>query len=259
VAGKVALVTGAASGIGRATALTLADHGASVFCADLAPAGAGQTAAAVAAAGGSAWPLRLDVTSEAAWTEVVDEVVRVGGWLDVLVNCAGVAHACPVADTSLEDWRRVLAVNLDGVFLGTRAAIRAMRRGGRPGSVVNVSSVSGIKAQPGSGAYCTSKAAVIMFSKTAALECLRNGDRVRVNAVSPGGVRTPMWKTMPFFQELMAREGGEEAAFAAMERGPPGARFALPEEIALAVLYLASDESLYVTGSNLVIDNGDTA
>jgi NAD(P)-dependent dehydrogenase (short-subunit alcohol dehydrogenase family) len=162
-------------------------------------------------------------------------------------------------DLSLDDWRRVMAVNLEGVFLGTKHAVRTMRQLGRGGSIINVASVSGIKAQPGASAYCTSKAAVIMFSKTVALECLRNGDNVRVNTVSPSGVKTPMWKTQPFFQELMAKEGGEEAAFQAMTRDTPYGRFALPEEIAWGILYLASDESLYVTGTDLVIDNGDTA
>lgn len=152
-----------------------------------------------------------------------------------------------------------MAVNLEGVFLGTKHAIRAMRQGGRGGSIINVASVAGMKAQPGAAAYCASKAAVIHFSKTAAVECARNGDNIRVNCVSPTGVKTPMWKTMAFFQELMAKEGGEEAAFRAMAGSAPGARWALPEEVALAILYLASAESSFVTGTNLVFDNGDTA
>jgi NAD(P)-dependent dehydrogenase (short-subunit alcohol dehydrogenase family) len=136
-----------------------------------------------------------------------------------------------------------------------------MRRGGpeQGGSIINVSSVSGMKAQPGASAYCASKAAVILFSKAAAMECLRAGERIRVNSISPAGVKTPMWTTMPFFQELMAQEGGEEAAFQAMARSAPQGRWALPEEVALAILYLASDESSYITGTNLVFDQGDTA
>jgi NAD(P)-dependent dehydrogenase (short-subunit alcohol dehydrogenase family) len=259
VAGKVALVTGAASGIGRATALALAEHGAAVACGDLDLAGAEQVAAAITAAGGTAWPCRLDVTAEPAWQAAVEDVLRRQGRLDVAVNCAGISAACPVAELTLDDWRRVLAVNLEGVVLGTKHAIRAMRQGGRGGSIVNVSSVSGIKAQAGASAYCASKAAVIMFSRVAALECLKAGDKIRVNTVSPSGVKTPMWKTMPFFQELMAKEGGEEAAFAAMERAHPQGRFALPEEVALGILYLASDESSYVTATDLAVDNGDTA
>jgi NAD(P)-dependent dehydrogenase (short-subunit alcohol dehydrogenase family) len=259
VAGKVALVTGAASGIGRATAVTLAAQGAAVACADLNLAGAEETAAAIASAGGASWAYRLDVTAEPAWQEVTGQILKAPGRLDIAVHCAGISFADPVADMSLEDWRRVMAVNLDGVFLGTRYAIRAMRQGGRGGSIINVTSVSGIKAQPGASAYCASKAAVIMLSRCAALECQRNGEAIRVNSISPTGVKTPMWKTMPFFQELMAKEGGEEAAFQAMARLAPGARWALPEEVAFAILYLASDESSFITATNLVFDNGGTA
>jgi NAD(P)-dependent dehydrogenase (short-subunit alcohol dehydrogenase family) len=259
VTGKTALVTGAASGIGRATALTLAEHGAAVCCADLNLAGARETVEAVTGTGGSAWECGLDVTRESAWEATMEQVVKTAGGLDILVNCAGISAACPVADLTLDDWRRVMSVNLESVVLGTKHAIRTMRTGRRKGSIVTVASVSGLKAQPGASAYCTSKAAIIMFSRVAALECLRNGDGIRVNTVSPSGVKTPMWKTMPFFQELMAKEGGEEAAFAAMTRSAPHGRFALPEEIALAILYLASDEALYVTGTDLAIDNGDTA
>jgi NAD(P)-dependent dehydrogenase (short-subunit alcohol dehydrogenase family) len=255
----VALVTGAGSGIGRATAITFASQGATVACADLSLAGAEETVFAITAVGGSSGAYRLDVTAEPAWQEVMGKILREQGRLDIVVNCAGISLACPVADLSLEDWRRVFAVNLEGVFLGTKYAIRTMRQAGRGGSVVNVSSVSGIKAQPEASAYCASKAAVIMFSKAAALECLRKGENIRVNSVSPTGVKTPMWKTMPFFQELMAKEGGEEAAFQAMVQSSPFGRWALPEEVALAILYLASDESSFVTGTNLVFDNGDTA
>src|SRR5262249_50202011 len=162
---------------------------------------------------------------------------------------------CPVADMSLDDWRRVLAVNLDGIFLGTKHAIRAMRTSG--GSIVLVSSASGLKAVPGASAYSASKAAGCMFARNAAKECADAGLAIRVNTVCPGAVKTPLWRTMPFFQELIARHGSEEAAFQAMTEGQPaGARFAEPEEIAQAILYLASDESRFVTGSDLVIDAG---
>jgi NAD(P)-dependent dehydrogenase (short-subunit alcohol dehydrogenase family) len=259
VAGKVALVTGAASGIGQATARVLAQQGAAVFCADVNTSGADETAKQITAAGGAAWACALDVTSEAAWERAIEQAVRERGRLDILVNCAGIAAAAPIAETTLEDWRRVMAVNLEGAFLGTKHAVRVMRQTSRAGSIVHVSSVSGLKAQPGAAAYCASKAALIMLSRTAALECLRGGDPIRVNTVSPSGVKTPMWKTQPFFQELMEKEGGEEAAFQAMVRDAPYGRFALPEEVALAIVYLASDESLYVTGTDLAIDNGDTA
>src|SRR5262245_48716359 len=212
VVGKVALVTGAASGIGQAAALALAAHGAAVACADLNTACLEETVAAVGAAGGSAWLCRLDVTAESGWEEATEQVLRRHGRLDIAVNCAGISFAAPVADMTLDDWRRVMAVNLEGVFLGTKHALRVMRRGGGTGSIINVASVSGVKAQPGASAYCASKAAVIMFSRAAAQECRQAGERIRVNSISPTGVKTPMWRTMPFFQELMAAEGSEEAA-----------------------------------------------
>ncbi len=250
VAGKVTLVAGAASGIGRATATLLAEHGAMVWCSDRDANGAAATAGPIA--GKSAG---LDVTREADWEAVIAAVVREHGRLDVLVNSAGISFACPVADMSFDDWRRVLLVNLDGVFLGTKHAIRAMRATG--GSIVNVSSASGLKSAPGASAYSTSKAAACMFSRAAAKECADAGLAIRVNTVCPGGVKTPLWRTMPFFQELIAKTGSEDAAFQAMlSKGPAGSRFAEPEEIAHAILYLASNESRYVTGTELVIDAG---
>src|SRR5215471_10922457 len=250
VAGKVALVAGAASGIGRATATLLAEHGAIVWCSDRDGDGAAATASSIK--GKSAG---LDVTREPDWEAVIAGVVAEHGRLDVLVNSAGISFACPVADTSLDDWRRVLQMNLDGIFLGTKHAIRAMRATG--GSIVNVSSAVALKAMPGASAYSTSKAAVCMFSRSAAKECADAGLAIRVNTVCPGGVRTPLWRTMPFFQELIAKTGSEDAAFQAMLAGQPAiSRFAEPEEIAHAILYLASDESRFVTGSDLVIDAG---
>src|SRR5713101_7639603 len=250
VAGKVALVAGAASGIGRAAATLLAEHGAIVWCSDRDAEGAAAAAGPIAGKSAS-----LDVTHEADWEAVIAAVVTEHGRLDVLVNSAGISFACSVADMSLDDWRRVLLVNLDGVFLGTKHAIRAMRAMG--GSIVNVSSVVGLKSAPGASAYSTSKAAVCMFSRTAAKECADAGLAIRINTVCPGGVKTPLWRQVPFFQELLSKTGSAEAAFQAMLAGsPPGSRFAEPEEIAHAILYLASDESRFVTGSDLVIDAG---
>ena len=250
--GKVALVTGAGSGIGRATALALASEGARVVCTDLDLASAEETAASIVEPG--SWSHRLDVSAPPAWEGAIGKILSEHGRLDVAVNCAGISHAAPVTEMDLEEWRRVMSVNLEGVFLGTAHAIRTMRRNASGGSIVNVSSLSGVKAQPGASAYCASKAAVIMFSKAAALECLEAGNGVRVNSISPAGVKTPMWRTMPFFQELMLSEGSEEAAFEAMA---PAGKWASPEEVARAILYLASDESSFVTGTNLVFAQGD--
>src|SRR3954467_4969895 len=152
VAGKTALVTGGASGIGRAVALVLAREGARVAVADLDEAGAGGAAAGVTAEGGTAAPYRLDVTAEDDWKAATDRLVAGWGRLDVAVNCAGISFARPVRKTSLTEWRRVLAVNLDGVFLGTRAAILAMRRT-KQGSIINIASAAARKPIPGTGAY----------------------------------------------------------------------------------------------------------
>lgn len=258
VAGKVALVTGAASGIGRASAMALAEEGASVMCSDLDPKGARETAAAILAAGRTASFCKLDVTSEASWRAVMEKVEETFGWLDVLVSSAGIPFGKPVTEMTLAEWRRVMAVNLEGVFLGTRHAVIAMRRRGG-GSIIHVSSASGLKASPGASAYCASKAAVCMFSKAVARECMEKGDGIRVNTLCPAGVRTPMWTAMPFFRGLVEKTGSEEAAFRELARTALHGRFAEPEEIARAVVYLASDESLYVTGTDLVIDGGYTA
>lgn len=252
-AGRVALVTGAASGIGRAAAALLAQQGARVLVADLDAVAAAQTAEAIAFAGGTAAAQPLDVTSEADWRAAVERVEQRWGGLHVLVNSAGIAQVRPVPDTSLAEWRGVLAVNLDGVFLGTRFGIQAMRRA-EGGSIVNVASASGLKAAAGAGAYCASKAAVLMLTRVAALECIQTGDRIRVNAVAPGGVKTAMWGKVPIGAEIMASE-----AWNAPVDAPPGKRFATPDEVARAILFLASEEASYITGSVLAVDAGYTA
>jgi NAD(P)-dependent dehydrogenase (short-subunit alcohol dehydrogenase family) len=252
------LIAGAASGIGRAAALLLAQHGAVVSCADLDAVGAAATAETAAKEGGLANALHLDVTSEPGWEAAIEDILRRHAHLDVLVNCAGVSFASPVTETKIEDWRRIMAVNVEGVFLGTKHAIMAMRRGGKGGSIIHVSSASGIKASAGASLYSASKAAVGMFTKAIAKECVERNDSIRVNCVSPSGVKTPMWRSMSFFQELVHKSGSEEAAFHTMAEKLLERRFADPEEIAAAILYLASDESRFVTGTELVIDGGYT-
>jgi NAD(P)-dependent dehydrogenase (short-subunit alcohol dehydrogenase family) len=258
VPGKAAFVTGAASGIGRATALLLSQHGALLTCADLDISGAAATAQDARSAGGMAMEVRLDVTSEINWEQAMKESLDRYQKLDVLVNCAGISSATPITETTHQDWRRVMAVNLDGTFLGTKYALLAMRQSGNGGSIVNVSSASGIKPSAGASAYSASKAAVCMLTQVAAKECIERGEAIRVNAVCPSGVKTPLWKTMPFFQDLVAKTGSDEAAFQSMAQSLLHKRFAEPEEIAEAILYLASDESRFVTGLNLVIDGGYT-
>lgn len=252
--GKIALVTGAASGIGRATALLFAQEGALVAVTDQNLEGAQRTAEACP----GARAYSLDITSEPAWAQVMQSVSTQLGPPSIIINCAGISAASPLVDTELAEWHRVLEINLSGVFLGTKHALQHLRKNGARGSIVNVASASGIKARPGAAAYCCSKAAVLMLTRCAALECLQAGEAIRVNSVSPGAVKTPLWGTMPFFQELIRSEGGEEAAFAALLKDAQQERWAEPGEIAAGILYLASDDALFVTGTNLVLDGGDT-
>jgi NAD(P)-dependent dehydrogenase (short-subunit alcohol dehydrogenase family) len=198
----------------------------------------------------------LDVTAEADWQSAVELVLNRWGGLHVLVASAGISLGKPLTETSLEEWRKVMSINLDGVFLGLKHSIPGMAKSGG-GSAVIISSASGIKAAAGAGAYATSKAALRMLAKTAALEGAKSA--IRVNTILPGGVETPMWRTMPFFQDLIAQLGSEEAAFRALGAAAPLERLAKPEEIADAIVYLASDESRFVTGAELVIDGGYTA
>ena len=240
--GKVALVTGGASGIGRATATRLADAGFRVVVTDLDPAG-GQVAGGIA----GAVFVEHDVTKESSWERAIATVLDTHYRLDVLVNNAGISYVRAVTDTTLADWRALMAVNLDGVFLGTKHGVRAMRRNGDGGSIVNVSSAAGLVGLPFMSAYCASKGAVRLFTKAVALECAP--EVIRVNSVHPGAVRTPIWAKVGVSPEL-------EASVAA---AAPLRRMAEPEEVADAIVYLASDASRYVTGSELVIDGGTTA
>jgi NAD(P)-dependent dehydrogenase (short-subunit alcohol dehydrogenase family) len=256
---KVALVTGAGSGIGRATAIVLAREGATVTVSDADVHAANRVACEIRETKGNdaaeAVALGLDVTDESAWAAAIEAILGRHRRLDVLVNNAGVSFARPVAETALDDWRRVLSVNLDGVFLGTRSAIHAMKPGGG-GSIINVASVSGVNPYPGASAYAASKAAVRLFSKVAAIECLDAGTGIRINLVTPGGVKTPMWETMDFFRTLAAEHGGTEGAFAVLAGTAPSHQFSTPEDVARTILYLASDESSHLTGVELVIANG---
>ena len=249
-AGQVALVTGAASGIGAACARLLAREDAFVYCADLDLDGTRDIAREIGDR--RALPVSLDVTSEADWAALLDTVHHTHPHLTALVHAAGVSAASPLAQTTLGEWRRVLAVNLDGAFLAARHGIADMAPQG--GAIVLIGSASGIQPAPGAAAYSTSKAAVAMLARAAAKECRADGIPLRVNVVSPGGVKTPLWRTMSFFQDLVSEHGSEEAAFVALAgSGPP---FATPEEIAEVVLFLLSPAATQVTGVEVAADGG---
>ena len=253
---KVAVVTGAASGIGRATALLFAREGARVVLTDIAESGE-EVMRAIRASGGQALFHLHDVTDEVVWQEVMSRTLTSYGRLDIMVNNAGTATSRRVTELSLPEWREQLAVNLDSVFLGTKYAVRAMRSGKQGGSIVNVSSVSGMVGSPGTAAYSASKGGVLMLSKAVAMECAP--DRIRVNSVCPGGVRTPIWQSAAWWKDFVDQVGGEDAAWKSLEANTPLGRMGEPEEIAEAILYLASDASRFVTGSELVVDGGYTA
>ena len=254
IAGKIAIVSGAAAGIGRASALRLAEEGASVCLGDIDEAGAEAAAAEIRGAGGEALALAHDVAEEADWRRVIDATVAQFGGLDILVNNAGIAFAAGIEDTTTEQWRRIMAVNVDSVFFGCKFAIPAMREGGgRGGAIVNISSILGLVGSPVQAAYNATKGAVRLFTKGVALECAEAGWNIRVNSVHPAYIRTPM------VERYAENWGSLEAGLAALGKLHPIGRVGEADEVANAVLYLASDEAKFVTGTELVIDGGYTA
>lgn len=252
VSGKVALVTGAASGIGRASAEALAREGASVVLTDIQVALGEQAAAGIAKAGGKAVFRQQDVTSEDGWAEIIGFIGREHGRLDILVNNAGIAVAGFVTELSLDEWRRQQAINVDSVFMGTREALPLMSKGGG-GSIINISSIAGLRGAPRLSAYCASKGAVRLFSKAVAIECaaLKNG--VRVNSIHPGIIETPIWAALGAPGSNLPPDLDTLAAL----RVPLGVK-GQPADIANAVVFLASDESSYITGEEMVVDGGMT-
>lgn len=251
VKGKVAIVTGAASGLGKGAASLLAKEGAKVILTDINEAGGKEAAEEIRRDGGEAIFLKLDVSNESDWSEVIKKTLTEFGRLDVLLNNAGVELVKEIADTSLEEWRWLMSVNLDGVFLGTKYGIRAMRESGG-GSIINISSVAGIVGTfDDTAAYCASKGGVRLLTKAAALECSKAGHdyNIRVNSIHPGVIKTPM------VEALLEDKGIRER----LKDIHPIGFIGEPTDIAYVVLYLASNESRLVTGSEMVIDGGWTA
>lgn len=249
--GKIAFVTGAARGIGAGIARAFAAEGAKVWLTDVVE----DEGRALAAELGEGHRFeRLDVAQEADW-EVVERLVADEGRLDILVNNAGITgfEAGPGAHdpehATIEEWHRVHRVNLDGTFLGCRAAIRAMRAHGT-GSIVNISSRSGLVGIPGAAAYASSKAAIRNHSKSVALWCAQQGLKIRCNSVHPAAIMTPMWEAM------LGTGPDREAKMAALVKDTPLKRFGTVEEVAALVVFLASDEAPYITGSEFDIDGG---
>jgi len=256
VAGKVAIITGGASGIGRASAIRLAGEGAAVVVTDIQDGPGKDVVEEIEAAGGSAEFLHHDVTSEDEWVAVVAAVMAQYERLDVLVNNAGIGIGASIIEMSLADWQRQQAVNLDGVFLGIKHCIPPMRDTGG-GSIINMSSVAGLKGTARLAAYNATKGGVRLLTKGVALECAQNRWHVRVNSVHPGIIETPIWDTVV---PGSLRPDGEPLDIAGMaESAVPTGVLGQPADIANGVLFLASDDSSYVTGSELVIDAGISA
>jgi NAD(P)-dependent dehydrogenase (short-subunit alcohol dehydrogenase family) len=247
LAGKVVLISGGALGMGAAESRLFAREGGRIVVADVREAEGKAVQADIAAHGGEATFVRLDVTREAEWEQAVALAVSRYGKLDVLVNNAGIGASGRVEDTTVDAWDRVMDVNAKGVFLGTRAAIPAMRRAGG-GSIVNISSQLGLVGMDDSSPqYTASKGAVRLLTKTTALQYAREG--IRCNSVHPGPIVTPMTE----------QRRADPVVYQRMLSRIPLGRYGQPDEVAYAVLYLASDESAFVTGSELVIDGGWTA
>ncbi|MGE4060002.1 MAG: SDR family oxidoreductase [Sphingomonadales bacterium] len=254
--GSVALVTGAGGGIGGATCAVLREAGAAVIATDLAGTPAARRPA------GCDW-IDLDVTSEADWAALAAEVKRRHGALDILVNNAGISVVEPIEGSTLDSWRRVLAVNVDGVSLGVRAMLPLLREAGprrRGGaSVVSLSSNAGLIGAPFNVAYCTSKGAVRLMTKALAMEFSALGYPIRVNSVHPGGIDTGMLDSIFQRYHELGMAPSAQAAYDASVKAHPIGRMGRPEEIAAGIRFLASDEASNMHGSELVMDGGYTA
>ena len=247
LADKICVITGGGSGIGQATALCFAAEGAKVVVADINPNAASETSRLIEKNGAAALAVTVDVTQAASVQKMLHKAVEVFGRIDVLVNNAGFGLAATVEETDEADWDRHMAVNLKGVFLGCKYVVPIMRRQGG-GVIVNTASVLALVGVQDRAAYCASKGGVAALTRAVALDHVRDG--IRVNCVAPGSVETPYWT------DIFAKSNDVAALRKNLEQRHPMERLARPEEIAKAILFLASDESSFCTGSTLVVDGG---
>lgn len=252
-AGKKVFITGAAGGLGAAMARLFAHQGARVFLTDIDAGAVTALAEEINQASGDtvAWATTQDVREESTWIECLDQAAKAMGGVSVLVNNAGIGSLGSVENVELKEWRRVMSINVESILLGCKHALPHLRAA-QPASIVNISSLAAFKVDPDYTAYNTSKAAVAMLTKSVALDCARQKIDVRCNSVHPAFVRTGI--VAPFFDAL-----GEEEATRKLTRGIPLRRLGEPDDVAYAVLYLASDESRYVTAAELVVDGGACA
>lgn len=253
LSGKIAMITGAASGIGLATTRMFVSQGASVVMTDISAEAGAAAAGEIRDNGGSVDFVAHDVTSEASWIAAIGAARELHGRLDILVNNAGVGTGGSIEDATLEEWRQVHAVNADGPFLGCKHGIALMKESGDGGSIVNISSVAGIIGAPQLAAYCASKGSVRLLTKSVALHCARKGYGIRCNSVHPSYTDTPM------VDGMVDQHHSPDRYRAALQGASPVGRLGHPDDIAGAILYLASDDAKFTTGAELVVDGGLTA
>jgi NAD(P)-dependent dehydrogenase (short-subunit alcohol dehydrogenase family) len=261
--GKTALLSGAARGIGGETAKLMAQAGAKIVIGDLLDDRGRQTVAEIEAAGGSARYVHLDVTSESDWTGAIETATSQFGKLDILVNNAGVFTGKGIEEVTMDDWNRLVAVNMTGVFLGTRMAIPALREAAKSSehgsAIVNLASIAGIVGSQMDPLYSMTKGGVTLFTKSAALEFGRKGYRIRVNSIHPGVIQTDMGERV--FQARARRVGSNDTAPVrqAVTDTVPWGRLGVPMDIAKGIVFLASDDAGYMNGAGLIVDGGITA
>jgi len=251
---KVSIITGSAMGIGEATANLFAEEGSKVVVADIDVKNGQRVVNNIKSKGGEAIYFQLDITKEDEWEDVIDDTIKQYGLLTVLVNNAGISLAKDIEETTIEEWNRIMSVNATGVFLGTKYAIKAMKENGQLCSIINRSSIDGQVAEEGLFAYCASKGAVTILTKSAALACGKKGYKIRVNSVHPGYVHTNLTE-----EEAKGYGYSPEEYFRKVGKLHPIGFIGKPIDVAYIDLFLASDESRWVTGAEFVVDGGWTA
>lgn len=253
VKNKVAIVTGGASGLGKSSAILLAREGAKIVITDVDEENGNKVVQDIKNNGGEAIFIKQDVSKEEEWKMVIHTTLKTYGKLHIVANAAGIGVGGTVEEVTLADWKNLLSINLDGSFLGTQYGIKAMKETGEGGSIINFSSIEGLVGDPNLPAYNASKGGVTIFTKSAALHCAKQGYKIRVNSIHPAYIWTPM------VENLLKAQGDVEKGKKQLESLHPVGHLGEPDDIGYGVVYLASDESKFMTGSELVIDGGYTA
>jgi len=253
VKNKVAIVTGGSSGLGKSSAILLAREGAKIVVTDIDEEDGKKVVQQIKANGGEAIFIKQDVSKEDEWKNVIETTLKTFGKLHILANSAGIGLGGTVEEVTLEDWKNLIDVNLNGTFLGTQYGIKGMKETGEGGSIINFSSIEGLIGDPNLPAYNASKGGVTIFTKSAALHCARQGYGIRINSIHPAYIWTPM------VENFLKAQGNVEEGKKQLESLHPVGHLGEPDDIGYGVVYLASDESKFMTGSELVIDGGYTA